>query len=242
MKDYTNSYYSNLGNLNIKNIMNITYLFSFIFQWSMLSMIINLFTMGMIRRELFVIFLLDAISMLIIKDKSIIKPSFLLAKLWELISIIFNTDKVNTKNPTEILIMLSNIQTKISNSFNTIKDKITNIKNSINNVERENRKYEKTRNLNKFSDEIGSKVSVESVIDGKYDKKTFKYKDRTQSYVHMLEANGYKNYRQYSLDPKNSKSYIILNKNKDIIDIENNKIDIKHDHPDYKFIVDGWKN
>lgn len=137
--------------------------------------------------------------------------------------------------------MLSNARTKISNSFNSIKDELTKMKNSITHVKRENRKYEKTRNLNKFSDEIGSKVTVESVIDGEYDKKTFKYKDRTQSYVHMLEANGYKNYRQYSLDPKNSKSYIIINKNKDLIDIENNRIDIKHDHPDYKFIIDGWK-
>ena len=25
------------------------------------------------------------------------------------------------------------------------------------------------------------------------------------------------------------------------IDVENNKIDIKHDHPDYKFVIDGWK-
>ncbi|MBO7719935.1 MAG: hypothetical protein J6S29_07280, partial [Methanosphaera sp.] len=76
MKDYTGNNYSNLGNININNVMNITYIFSFIFQWSLLSMIINLFTMGMIRRELFVIFLLDAVSMLFIKEKSIIKPSF----------------------------------------------------------------------------------------------------------------------------------------------------------------------
>ncbi|MBR3213396.1 MAG: hypothetical protein IKF79_02665 [Methanosphaera sp.] len=242
MKDYMQSNYSNLGNININNILNVTYIISFIFQWSLLSMIINLFTMGMIRRELFVIFILDAISMLIIKDKSIIKPSFILTQLWNLISFIFKTDKVNTNNPIEIIMMLSNARTKISDSIKTLKDKITNVKHSINSVERENRKYEKTRNLNKFSDEIGSKVTVESVSNGEYDKKTFKYKDRTQSYVHMLEANGYKNYRQYSLNPQISKSYIIINKNKDLIDIENNRIDIKHDHPDYKFIIDGWKN
>lgn len=241
MKDYTRNNYSNLGNLNLNNIMTATYIFSFIFQWSILSMIINLFTMGMIRRELFILFILDAISMLIIKDKTMIKPSFILTQLWNLISILFKTDKVNTNNPLEILMMLSNVKNKISNAFHSIKNKFNNVKNSITSVERENRKYEKTRDLNKFNDEIGSKVTVESVSDGKYDKKTFKYKDRTQSYVHMLEANGYKNYRKYSINPEHGKSYIIINKNKDIIDIENNRIDIKHDHPDYKFIIDGWK-
>ncbi|MDO5825862.1 MAG: hypothetical protein Q4Q22_05740 [Methanosphaera sp.] len=241
MKDYTQSNYSNLGNLNVNNITNVIYIFSFIFQWSMISMILNLFTMGMIRRELFVLFLLDAISMLAIKDKTIIKPSFLLTQLWNLVSLVFNSDKLNTNNPLEILMMLSTFRNKISNAFNDLKFKFTNVKKSINTVERENRKYEKTRNLNKFNEEIGNKVTVESVSNGKYDKKTFEYKDRTQSYVHMLEANGYKNYRNYGLDPQNSKSYIIINKNKDIIDVENNKIDIKHDHPDYKFVIDGWK-
>lgn len=198
--------------------------------------------MGMIRLPLFIVFIADALSMLLVKDKTIIKPSFLLTQLWNLISIIFKTDTPNTKNPIEIMMKASNFRNKLASSFSNIKNKFNNTKNSINDADREKRKYEKTRKLNRFNDEIGNKVTVESVVNGKYDKKTFKYKDRTQSYVHMLEVNGYKNYTKYNLNPDNSKSYIILNKKKDIIDIENNKIELKHDHPDYKFIIDGWKS
>ena len=240
MKDYTNNY-SNFGNININKIMNYGYIISFIFQWSIISMIINLFTLGIFRLPLFVIFILDALSMMIIKNKTLIKPSFILTQFWNLISILFNTDTPNTQNPLEIMMMLNNVKNKISNTFNSIKNKFSNIKNSITSINNDNKKYEKTRDINKLSDEIGKKVTVISVSHGKYDEKTFKYKDRTQSYVHMLESNGYKNYSKYSLDPENSKSYIILNKNKDLIDIENNKIQLKHDHPDYKFVLDGWK-
>lgn len=242
MKDYMQYNNFNLNNLDINNITKIILIISFIIQWSLISMIINLFTLGLFTVPVFLIFILDAISMLVIKNKTILKPSFILSKLWDLIGIIFHTQTQNSQNPTDILFKLSQISNKISDKLTQIKNKISNVLNSIVSIHTEDKKYKKSRNINKFSKEVGDTVIVESISYGKLDKKSFKYRDRTQSYIHMLEVNGYKDYSKYNINPKEGKCYLIRNKKKDIIDIENNKIQISHDHKNYKFITDGWNN
>ena len=35
-------------------------------------------------------------------------------------------------------------------------------------------------------------------------------------------------------------AYMVVNKNRDIIDVEQNKVKLSHESRDYKFVVDGW--
>ena len=239
MKDY-DFQNMNYPNFNINGMMKMIYIISFIFQWSILSMIVNLFTLWMFRIPLFVIFIIDAISMLIIKNKSITGPSYILQQLHKIISRIFGSDYASPQNmyrhANNMNTHVNNISGKLSNTKNKINNFISNMKNKI----RKDNKYKQERQLNKFSQEIGKTVIVESISDGKITHKSFKYKDRTLSYIHTLEANGYKNYTHYNLDIKYAKAYIILNKNKDIIDLENNKIKCATNDKNYKFLINQW--
>jgi len=239
MKDY-NFQNMNFQNFNINGMMKMIYIISFIFQWSILSMIINLFTLGIIRIPLFLIFILDAISMLIIKNKSIKAPSFILQQLHKLISRIFGSDYASPQNMYR---HANNINTHVntaSDKIHNTKDKFNNFIQNMNNKIRKDNKYKQERQLNKFSQEVGKKVTVQSISEGKITSKSFKYKDRTLSYIHTLEANGYKNYTHYNLDIKQAKAYIILNNNNDIIDVENNKIKCAKNDKNYKFLINQW--
>lgn len=137
----------------------------------------------------------------------------------------------------------SNMNNHINNftdKIHNVHGKIDNFINNMNNKLRKDKKYKQERQNNKFNPEIGKKVIVESISDGKKTKKTFKYKDRTLTYIHTLEANGYKNYTHYNLDLKYAKAYIILNDNKDIIDVENNKIKCAKNDKNYNFLINQW--
>ncbi|HIH36154.1 MAG TPA: hypothetical protein HA255_06865, partial [Methanosphaera sp.] len=125
--------------------------------------------------------------------------------------------------------------------FNGLRNKINNLINNFDDDESRNNKYYKERELNKFSDEIGKKIIIEYTSeDNNLKKKTFQYKDRATTFIKMLESNGYKDYTKYNVDPKNSLTYIIFNKNKDIVNVFENKIQTKHDDKNYKIITEGW--
>lgn len=96
------------------------------------------------------------------------------------------------------------------------------------------------RQLNKFSADIGKKVYIESLSDGKITKKDFKYKDRAVSYVNMLKSNGYKDFTKYNLDINTAKAYIIFNKDDDIVNLDSNSVETSHLDNDYKFIISDW--
>lgn len=232
--------FNNLNNMNINNIYKMIFIFSFMFQWSILSFIINLVTLWTFSHILFVIFIIDAISMLIIKNKTIKRPSFILSKIWDLLEFLHVS---NGQNPNiyDISRKTQNFSYKVQDTYNSIKTKISNTLNKITNFKQEHNKYQTERNKNKFSKEIGKKVTVEQITYGKkLQKKSFKYRDRTMSYIKVLEKNGYKDYTKYNLDPNISNAYIIVNKNKDIIDVKNNSIAINHNTNDYKIVLEGW--
>lgn len=232
--------YNNLQNMDINKMMKYMIFLSFVTQWSFISMIINLFTMGIIRIPLFVLLIIDALTMITYKEKTIKRPSYLLSKLWDFIEYIQGSrgmNSYNSRNVNSLANTFSNINFHIKNTSNKIK----NIFNNIHSVKINHRKYDKERELNKFSDEVGKKVTIEYTShDNKLKKKSFEYKDRANTYIKMLESQGYKNYTKYNLDPKQSQTYIIFNKNKDIIDIEHNKIQLKKEDKDYKYVIDGW--
>lgn len=232
---------NDLQNLDINKSMNILLFLSFVMQWSFLSMIINLFTMGIIRIPLFILLILDVISMIFLQNKTIKRPSFILSKIWDLIDIITNHRNNSTYNSHGRNTSLTTPFENISRSFNNVINKMKNLINNFKSDKINNKKYDTERQLNKFSGEIGKKITIEYTSqNNKLKKKSFEYKDRASTYVNMLESEGYKNYTRYNLDPKTSQSYIIFNKNKDIINLSENRIQLKHDDKDYKFVTAGW--
>ncbi|WP_323736031.1 hypothetical protein PXD04_09110 [Methanosphaera sp. ISO3-F5] len=233
--------YNNIQNMDINKMMKYLIFISFATQWSLISMILNLFTMGLIRIPLFILLIIDALSMLVFKEKTVKRPSFLLSKLWDLIEYIQGSRSSHGYSTASKSGSVSNTFNNVTNSVNKTKNKIKNIFNNINSIKINNKKYNKERELNKFSSEIGKKITVEYTSqDNKLQKKTFEYKDRATTYIKMLESKGYKNYTKYNINPTQTETYIIFNKNKDIIDIENNKIQLKKQDKNYKYVVDGW--
>ncbi|MBR0472092.1 MAG: hypothetical protein IJI98_05290 [Methanosphaera sp.] len=233
--------YNNIQNMDINKMMKYLIFISFATQWSLISMILNLFTMGLIRIPLFILLIIDALSMLVFKEKTVKRPSFLLSKLWDLIEYIQGSRSNPGYSTASKSGSVSNTFNNVTNSVNKTKNKIKNVFHNLNSIKINNKKYNKERELNKFSSEIGKKITVEYTSqDNKLQKKTFEYKDRATTYIKMLESKGYKNYTKYNINPTQTETYIIFNKNKDIIDIENNKIQLKKQDKNYKYVVDGW--
>ena len=196
--------------------------------------------MGMISIPLFVLMIVDALTMLKFEDKTIKRPSFILSKIWDFIDMFKRQKKEPTLYRQEESSLLSSFD-NITSYFSNIGKKIKNLFNNLEEEKVNDKKYDTERKLNKFSDEIGEKITIEYTSpDKKLKKKTFEYKDRAITYIKMLESNGYKNYTKYNLNADTSSTYIILNKNKDIVDIEKNRIQLKHDDPDYKYVIRGW--
>ena len=77
--------FNNMQDFDMNKSMKYLIFLSFVTQWSFLSMIINLFTMGIIGIPLFILMILDALSMLHYEDKTIKRPSFILAKIWDVV-------------------------------------------------------------------------------------------------------------------------------------------------------------
>lgn len=233
---------NNMQNFDMNKTMKYLIFLSFVTQWSFLSMIVNLFTMGIIGIPLFVLMILDALTMIKFEDKSIKRPSFILSKIWDVIDALSNKQNGNnyntkTKNNSSLYKSVENI----SNGFNNIRNKIKNLINNFDEEESKNNKYYKEREINKFDDEIGENVTIEYTSqDNVLKKKSFKYKDRATTFIKMLESNGYKDYTKYNMNPQNSLTYIIFNKDKDIVNVFENKIETKHDDKYYKIITEGW--
>lgn len=233
---------NNMQNFDMNKTMKYLIFLSFVTQWSFLSMIINLFTMGIIGIPLFIVMILDAMTMIKFDDKTIKRPSFILSKIWNLIDAISNKGNNNTyKQKTNSYSSLYKGVENISNSFNNIRNKINKLINNFDEDESKNNKYYKERELNKFSDEIGENITIEyTSANHDLKKKTFKYKDRATTFIKMLESNGYKDYTKYNVNPQNSLTYMIFNKNKDIVNVFENKIQTKHEDKNYKIITEGW--
>ncbi|WP_455644884.1 hypothetical protein [Methanosphaera sp.] len=232
-------------NMNINNILTIMYILSFLVQWSILRFIINLVTLWLFRPIVFIIFIIDAITIFTMKNKTIKRPSFILSKIWNIIDYFikpkYNNQPNNFQENMQILTKLGEIGTKITDTFNNIKTKLINFKDSLLNIRKEDNKYNTERKINKFSDEIGGKVTIEYIEPGeKLHKKTFKYKDRLTSYIRVLESNGYKDYTKYNINLDTAPAYIIINKNRDLVDIDENKIKLTHNTKDYSFILNEW--
>lgn len=232
--NFTNQF--NQYNQNSMKMFKYIYIISFIFQWSILSMVLNLFTLGIFRRLLFVVFILDALSMIIKEDKSMKCPSFILSKIWYII------DKIDMKKTATIIsYYINRFTTAFKTTYTKVKYSLSNIKENILNIKNRESKFKKERNINKFSSQVGSKVTVEYIKPGeKLQRKTFKFKDRALSFIHLLESEGYKDYSSYNLDINMTPAYMVVNKNRDIIDVEQNKVKLSHESRDYKFVVDGW--
>lgn len=232
---------NNMQNFDMNKTMKYLIFLSFVTQWSFLSMIINLFTMGIIGIPLFIVMILDALTMIKFEDKTIKRPSFILSKIWDILDRLSNKDNKNYNNNTINFSSFYRGIGNISKTFNGLRNKINNLINNFDEDESRNNKYYKERELNKFSDEIGKKITIEYTSeDNNLKKKTFQYKDRATTFIKMLESNGYKDYTKYNVDPKNSLTYIIFNKNKDIVNVFKNKIQTKHDDKNYKIITEGW--
>jgi len=232
---------NNMQNFDMNKTMKYLIFLSFVTQWSFLSMIINLFTMGIIGIPLFIVMILDALTMIKFEDKTIKRPSFILSKIWDILDRLSNKDNKNYNNNTNNFSSFYRGIGNISKTFNGLRNKINNLINNFDEDESRNNKYYKERELNKFSDEIGKKITIEYTSeDNNLKKKTFQYKDRATTFIKMLESNGYKDYTKYNVDPKNSLTYIIFNKNKDIVNVFENKIQTKHDDKNYKIITEGW--
>lgn len=232
---------NNMQNFDMNKTMKYLIFLSFVTQWSFLSMIINLFTMGIIGIPLFIVMILDALTMIKFEDKTIKRPSFILSKIWDILDRLSNKDNKNYNNNTNNFSSFYRGIENISKTFNGLRNKINNLINNFDEDESRNNKYYKERELNKFSDEIGKKITIEYTSeDNNLKKKTFQYKDRATTFIKMLESNGYKDYTKYNVDPKNSLTYIIFNKNKDIVNVFENKIQTKHDDKNYKIITEGW--
>ena len=156
--------FNNMQDFDMNKSMKYLIFLSFVTQWSFLSMIINLFTMGIIGIPLFILMILDAFSMLHYEDKTIKRPSFILAKIWDVVDRFSNKNKkdlrYNPNNQSSLLRSIDNISYKLNN----ITNKIKNLINNFNDDESTNNKYYKERELNKFSDEIGEYIIIEYTI------------------------------------------------------------------------------
>ena len=233
--------FNDLQNLDINKSMKLLIFISFVVQWSFLSMVINLFTLWLFRLPLFVIFILDALSMFIIKNKTLKRPSFILSQIWNLIDVVLyrngNNYSQGYRNDSGLSKTINNLSIKINKTINKIKKFFHN----YNEGKMDDKKYERERELNKFSNEIGKTITIEyTSTDNKLKKKKFEYKDRATTFINILESKGYKDYTKYNIDPTLSQAYIIFNKKKDLINVSENKIHLKHDDKDYKFVTDGW--
>lgn len=230
--------YNNTPNMNMMEILKYLHIISFIIQWSILSMILNLLTLGMIRIPLFILFVADALTMINKKDKTLKKPSLILSKLWDLLEYLHLNQANNDNNLTYTL---NNTVTKIAGLIEGIKTEITRFIDNFTQKKREDKKYEKEREINKFNPEIGEKVIIEYTSpNDKPKKKTFKYRDYALSFIDVLEKNGYKNYTKYNINPQQAQAYIITNKKHDIVDLENNKIQTRKEDNEYKIIMEDW--
>lgn len=233
------NFYNN-QNYDINNMMKYLTIISFIVQWSFLTMLLNLFTMGLVRFPLFIIFILDALSIFMIKNKTIKRPSFILSKIWDLIDLITmkrNGQNLNNANTNSLV----NVHNSITNVIDKISKKIKNTTNNFDNLKKEDKKYEAQRELNKFPDSIGKKVIIEYISPGqKLKRKTFEYKDSAVTFIRTLESNSYKNYSIYSINTQLAPAYMIFNQNRDIVDLEKMKIKITSKDKNYKFVTDGW--
>ena len=232
---------NDMQNFDINKSMKYLIFLSFVTQWSFLSMVVNLFTMGIIRLPLFILLIIDALTMINLENRTIKRPSYILATIWDLVDVVTNRrNNNNFDNYTSNSSLVNTLDT-VYQSFNNNMNKIRNIFNNFKDEKKTNNKYNKERELNKFSDEIGKNITIEYTSpDNKLKKKSFEYKDRASTYINMLESEGYKNYTKYNLDPNNSLTYIIFNKNRDIVDLSANKIQLKHDDENYKLITEGW--
>lgn len=232
---------NNMQNFDINKSMKYLIFLSFVTQWSFLSMIINLFTMGIIGIPLFILMILDALTMLKFEDKTIKRPSFILSKLWDVIDGISNPRGTNNRNYQNSFSSLFKTFEKVSHKLDDITNIIKNLINNFDDDESTDNKYYKERELNKFSPEIGETITIEYTSqDNILKKKSFLYKDRATTFIKMLESNGYKNYSKYNIDPNSGLTYIVFNKDKDIVDVFTNKILIRHDENNYKIITEGW--
>lgn len=232
-------FYNQFNQANNSNFMKMSkwmYIISFIFQWSILSMIINLFTLGIFRYLVFILFIFDGISMIVKKNKTIKAPSFILSKIWYILDHInMGNFMYKTSYYTHVFV------DKITGVYNTLKNKISNLNQIFTRQKQRSNKYKKERNFNKFSDEIGRKVIVSYVDDnGNCGRKEFKYKDRLNSYLKMLNDDGYKDFTQYNVNPKLTPSYVVLTSHGDLVDVENNSVKLSRKSSDYKFIMDSW--
>ena len=81
---------NNMENFDINKSMKILMFLSFVTQWSLLSMIINLFTMGIVSIPLFILLIIDAISMIFLENRTLKRPSFILSLIWDMIDYISN--------------------------------------------------------------------------------------------------------------------------------------------------------
>lgn len=235
--------FNDLNNLNMNNIFKIMFILSFMLQWSVLSFILNLVTLWFFRIPLFLIFILDALSMLIIKNKTLKRPSFVLNVIWNLLEFLHIGKKGYNPGIYDVYQKTGNFSNKIKHFTYNINTKINNFRESIFSFRKDHFKYRTERNRNKFSSEIGNRVIVEQITPGKkIQKKNFKYKDRAASYIHVLKENGYRDFTKYNLDVNTCNAYLVVNKNRDIIDVENNSIAISHESGDYKLIVGNWPN
>lgn len=232
---------NDMQNFDINKSMKYIIFLSFVTQWSFLSMIINLFTLGIFRIPLFIIMIIDALTMIRNDSKTIKRPSWILSRIWDLIDIFTNNRNSQGYYNSNKNNSIYNAFNNISNNINNFSNKIKNIFNNLKEEKLSSKKYDKERELNKFSNEIGKKITVEYTSENnKLKKKSFKYKDRASTYINMLESKGYKNYTKYNLDATNSLTYIIFNKDKDIVDLTSNKIQLSHKNTEYKFVTDGW--
>lgn len=233
---------NDMQNFDMNKTMKYLIFLSFVTQWSFLSMIINLFTMGIIGIPLFILMILDALTMIKFEDKTIKRPSLVLSKIWDVIDAFSNKGNSNNYNHNvNDSSPLYKGADNISNGFKNLRNKIQNLINNFDEDKSNNKKYHRERELNKFSDEIGENITIEYTSqDNVLKKKSFKYKDRATTFIKMLESNGYMDYTKYNVNPADSLTYIIFNKNRDIVNVFENKIQTKHDDENYKIITEGW--
>ncbi len=232
--DYNNMY----SNFNrVSRYAKYLYIISFVIQWSILMMILNIVTLYLLRIPLFILFIIDALTMIHRPQKSIRRPSYILTHIWNFIDSISDPQS----RTHDVLMTIESYIRKFCYRIENIYARIRNALNNFRLNQNKEQKYNRERDLNKFSSKIGSKVTVESIKPGgKIEKKSFKYKDRAISYVNLLKSNGYKDYTQYNVDLNQSPAYIVVNKNRDLIDLELEDVKMFSTDKHYNLVVDGW--
>lgn len=217
---------------NYSKMFKWIYIISFIFQWSILSMILNLVTLGKFRLLVFVLFLADAFSMINKSDKTFKCPSFILSKLWVLI------DRIDFNN---LSYKIKQLTDSIQNSYQNLKFRFKQMQTNMQNKYHHESKYKKERNQNKFADSIGDKVIIEYInSDKKLKRKSFKYRDRALSFIHVLQMDGFRDFTSYNLNLDSTPAYIVVNKKRDFVDLESNSVKLYHNDNDYKFVAGDW--